>query len=1206
MSSIKRLEARQRFEEAVEQFGGVIEVRGEQASLPFRCLEHVRLDGRRVSPVVLATRAEGAGLEADEVGIVLPLDGDVAQLEDRLTVFLESLLEADPQAFLLMPKPGLSIPVEGTLPQSRAWLERFYGDGFLPREKKPLVVDLRRSQGPYLRSVDEEPLQIIDAASQIATLAAGVRPGRVQASLDDGHMAAHLVAATPVDEGEGAAVAQRFARRLLAMAPPGMKYVAFANGGAEANEKAFHIARRNGPGGRRILAFEGAFHGRTLLSLYSTWNPVKRIPYQLPGFETTFIPTPSVEAGNDPPIPVDWRKAWSLKDGRRSWGGSAPLLLAEVESLSHLEREILAGDICCCIIEPFQSEGGDKAPSRRFFHGLRALTRAYGIPLIFDEVQVGYGLGGPLFWYELFHLMDAEGHPDGPDLLTGAKRAQVGYVVSRWPDDVPTPAHVASMIRGMAHLDLILAHGPRTDTVRDALASLVLRWPDVVTHPRVEGDAFAFDLPSREIANHLIGQRFYRGYMLYIAGQRSLRYRLNRSMTAEDIRLIFSIIDRSLTALVDQAGGAGPNLIERMSACEPAPWMPPPEVRAAPSIELDDLLDDSTGAAADQILRECGELSVFDRLKGRTRLRVGEIANRETLVVAARTADAADFEAGTGVSLLRFMADALGTRVRRVGPAEWASMQGAIDDLIATDDAHAHIPRPADLHLLTGCADGVFLIAEDIDGLVGIHVATPLEQWPSLDGPRQDPHRGRRDTLYGVSLRVAERARGRGIGIRLKAALITAALQARRGDGRPRYAFVTGRNAVRGGEEIWALNQRFGAYEVRRCDAAIDGTVPESRYYRVPIRRHDRRDFARRRPEATTVELHRGLEMPTGRAHPLLERARQRGVFDQAACTKLTVSNFITRPYVRYSEYLQEVAPEGCPHLYFTSSNDEMVDKSLRALKHMRGEGVLAVGVQGGYLGHTTAAARSLSGPGGTDPRFGYFDWPLIPHPADGVDATLTALDDLVARHGAQHLLGVYLEAIQRRTGRVLGAEAWTALCAWRDRTGVPLVLSENVSGFYRAGRGRFWWVDGVAGHADLVLWWSGGQIGHVFSSDAAFVAKPLTLISTWDGDQLSATRLLHQMYAVDGDVVAARGIQLARGLREIGLNREERGGTGLYRVLRLGEYRASLARDMLADAGFRVDQPGRDVLAVAPALTVKATDLDRFLAALAHVVDQV
>ena len=69
-------------------------------------------------------------------------------------------------------------------PRSSAFLERFYGGNFVPREKKT-VVDLARSQGPFLRSIDEHPLQIIDAASQIASLPAGFRPDAIK-STDEG------------------------------------------------------------------------------------------------------------------------------------------------------------------------------------------------------------------------------------------------------------------------------------------------------------------------------------------------------------------------------------------------------------------------------------------------------------------------------------------------------------------------------------------------------------------------------------------------------------------------------------------------------------------------------------------------------------------------------------------------------------------------------------------------------------------------------------------------------------------------------------------------------------------------------------------------------------------------------------------------------------------------------------------------------------
>ncbi|HXW60141.1 MAG TPA: aldehyde dehydrogenase family protein, partial [Myxococcota bacterium] len=67
----------------------------------------------------------------------------------------------------------INVPKGLMLPRSRAMLDRLYYGHFVPEEKKALVADLQRSKGAYLVSVDEDPLILFDAASQIATLGAG-------------------------------------------------------------------------------------------------------------------------------------------------------------------------------------------------------------------------------------------------------------------------------------------------------------------------------------------------------------------------------------------------------------------------------------------------------------------------------------------------------------------------------------------------------------------------------------------------------------------------------------------------------------------------------------------------------------------------------------------------------------------------------------------------------------------------------------------------------------------------------------------------------------------------------------------------------------------------------------------------------------------------------------------------------------------------
>ena len=590
---IDLLEKQHRLEEVTERFGLWIEEKGLDLHLPFDQIK-VNSGGMPLTAHVLKTRAQMLGLPTDESGLRFSIreDLNLPQTEDQLLEFFKGLVELDPESFLTRPKREINTPKDGLLPRSTYFLERYYGGGqFCPREKKPAVVDLAKSQGPFLRSVDQPPLQILDAASQIASLPAGFRSHAVQRELDDGTFDQDMCYSPLPNELGGESTFKALEQALLKHTSPLIQHACWTNGGAEANEKAFHLAQlhgdpQKGTGGHRILAFEGSFHGRTLLSLYSTWNPVKRAPYQFKGYEAVFLKRPLPEDPYfDPPIPSGWYKAWStptldkesLKQeinntSANDASSNDALLHEEIHILLAVEQAIKQGEILGCIIEPYQCEGGDVTPTRRFFHGLRALTQGYEVPLIFDEVQSGFGLSGPVFWYHNLQLVDDQGHPQGPDLITGAKRGQLGYVLSRWPDPMVGPAHSSSALRGLIHLQLIQDTAPQQDLQHTLLTELVGRWPSLIFRPRTFGDSFAFDLPSKAIALHLIAQRFYRGYMVYIAGEKTLRYRMNRGFTPSEIKGVFQVIESSLEALVEQAGGQGEGLIDRMNQCSAPVW----------------------------------------------------------------------------------------------------------------------------------------------------------------------------------------------------------------------------------------------------------------------------------------------------------------------------------------------------------------------------------------------------------------------------------------------------------------------------------------------------------------------------------------------------------------------------------------------------------------------------------------------------------
>lgn len=1215
---LNRLERQHRLEEVGERFGIWLEVEGFHLSLPFDQLS-IRDGGMLLSASVLAELGHNCGIEADQRSLRFSLVSDdqdeTLRLEMALLSYLSQLLEIDPEPFLMRPKRRIITPIDGHMPRSKIWLERFYGGEFLPREKKPAVVDLARSQGPFLRSIDDAPLQIMDAASQIASLPAGFRPDAAQLDLDDGIYDPLMThSATP---GEiGAEIFEEFERELLAFAPPHIQHICWTNGGAESNEKAFHIAKLNGLGGKRVLAFESSFHGRTLLSLFCTYNPKKRAPYQIKGHEAVFLkrPIPSSPYA-DPSFSSSWVKGWSKPHQDREMlrqqmisefvpslmlvpEDGIPLLALEVDALCALEEEIIAGDVMVCVIEPYQCEGGDVTPTRRFFHGLRALTRAYGVPLVFDEVQSGFGLSGPVFWHSRFELLDAEGSPDGPDLVVCAKRAQVGLVLSRWPDPDPGPSHPASAARGRAHLRLIQDIPSHEELLRERLADLTKRWSRIVLRPRAFGDAFGFDLPTSEIAMHLIGQRFYQGYMVYIAGAKTLRYRMNRGFTEAEIHEVFRVIESSLEALTEQAGGLGDELIERMSRCKPPEWTnSETQLYAQYQVSLTEAL--TVPGDADLYLKQYGELSDSRRVAGEQFLSLSSAVSPTDLRVLSE-ADPAHFARSTGYSLTHFVADRIGTRIRRVDLETFDQLTPQILTLEENTYEPARQDEISTLRKIAAHPEGIVCVAENTDGLVGMAFASPLEEWSHIEGPNRDTHLGQLDTLYSADITVDLTVRGQGIGHRLRKSVIHQGLLARRDDGRPRYYFITGRNRVGNANAMWMVNQRWGAYLVEELSGQY-GEDGHSRYYRVPLRRGDRRQSpmvqaAKRKRAEQNPRLLWGIHQPTGESHPLLEHARELGVFDEASLTKLTVSNFITTPYARYAETLRSITPPGCAHMYFTSCLDEMVDKSVRALRHNRPHAQVVVSFEGARLGGNTAAGRSLS------ECEKHFDWPTLTHPNVDPSSTVKALDALVeALGGAEHLIGVYIEAIQMANGRVLSDEAWEALCMWRDRTGVPLVLSEVASGFGRSGRG-LWWLSGAKSEADLVLWWAGGQIGHIFSRPHVFVSKPLTLISTWDGDELSATRILWQLYATK--TILSQGVkslsdQLDQTLRAV-FPAHKIEGQGLYMTVKSTQ--ASALHRFLQEKGVQVQLIG-DHLCFAPPLTSTKADFDFFKARLREAV---
>ena len=188
------------------------------------------------------------------------------------------------------------------------------------------------------------------------------------------------------------------AERLIELSPfTGRAKAAFFNAGTEAVENSIKFARAY-TGRPAIVAFEGGFHGRTLLSLSLT---SKTHPYK---------------AGLGPFAPEVYRVPFP-NDYR---GPSA------AEALAALDRAFVTlvapEQIAAIVVEPVQGEGGFVVAPEEFMRGLRRICDEHGIVLVVDEVQTGFGRTGKMFAIEHYGIE--------PDLMTLAKSIAAGLPLS--------------------------------------------------------------------------------------------------------------------------------------------------------------------------------------------------------------------------------------------------------------------------------------------------------------------------------------------------------------------------------------------------------------------------------------------------------------------------------------------------------------------------------------------------------------------------------------------------------------------------------------------------------------------------------------------------------------------------------------------------------------------------------------------------------
>jgi 4-aminobutyrate aminotransferase / (S)-3-amino-2-methylpropionate transaminase / 5-aminovalerate transaminase len=304
------------------------------------------------------------------------------------------------------------------------------------------------------------------------------------------------------------ALAERLAERVPISGPV---KAAFFNAGTEAVENAVKFARAY-TGRPAVVVFEGAFHGRTLLALTMT---SKVHPYK---------------AGLGPFAPEVYRVPFP-----HEYRG-----ITTEDALAELERafttSIAAENVAAIVVEPVQGEGGFIVAPPEFLKGLRRLCDRYGIVLVADEVQTGFGRTGRFFAIEHSGVE--------PDLICVAKSIANGLPLSGVLGraeimDAPATGGVGGTYVGnpvaqaaaLAVLDVIDDEGllERSqaigEVIRARMCSWQQRWP-AIGDVRGLGAMLAIELvadpatkkPSKELAQRVTAEALQRGLLLITCG----------------------------------------------------------------------------------------------------------------------------------------------------------------------------------------------------------------------------------------------------------------------------------------------------------------------------------------------------------------------------------------------------------------------------------------------------------------------------------------------------------------------------------------------------------------------------------------------------------------------------------------------------------------------------------------------------------------
>ncbi|MCZ6605876.1 MAG: aspartate aminotransferase family protein [Alphaproteobacteria bacterium] len=379
------------------------------------------------------------------------------------------------------------------------------------------AIAFERGDGAYLTATDGRTY--LDFAAGIAVDCLG-------------HAHPHLVSALSQQAGklwhvsnlyeipEQARYAERLTDACFADA------VFFCNSGAEAMEGAIKAARRyhahaGAPERYRAITISGAFHGRTLATLAAAANP-KHLE------------------GYGPPV-----------------DGFDQVAFANMNEL----RAAIGSETAAIIAEPVQGEGGIRVMDDDYLRGLRDTADEFGLLLIFDEVQSGFGRTGKLFAHEHSGI--------SPDIVAAAKGIAGGFpcgavlAVDKVAAAMTPGSHGSTfggnplaMAVANATLDVILGQGFLSDVekagrdLRASLDALAAKYPRIVTEIRGIGLMIGMHIDEAVTHTDFCADLMENGLLTVPAAENVVRLLPPLIVREKEIAEALTILERTCDSII--------------------------------------------------------------------------------------------------------------------------------------------------------------------------------------------------------------------------------------------------------------------------------------------------------------------------------------------------------------------------------------------------------------------------------------------------------------------------------------------------------------------------------------------------------------------------------------------------------------------------------------------------------------------------------